>query len=313
MRGEEWYAGPRLMTNFILPTARDLALLRLLELTPVTAAQIKIASVTFPGEAFRDERRVRERLQSLIETGFVRKFPVGIDGGGLLHYYRLSREGFRLLHADDHEEFHSKAVAEIAPSRFRHAMTTADVMVHILLAGHQSRIRVLQSHGDSQLTLAVGEYRQQPDCHFQLEHSGKIFNLLFEIDNATEPLNSHREQSIRTKLLGYEAYQDWVLQAWRENRWGTPRPVFRVVFLTAGIDRAKHILWLAAKCARNPDRHLCYAGIQESFLGEPKALTLPILNDHHGRWQALVELQPSSRFLREPIRLTPPLAPGQVI
>ena len=38
------------------------------------------------------------------------------------------------------------------------------------------------------------------------------------------------------------------------------------------------------------------------------AVTAPIFNDHHGHWQALVNAQPTSRFLREPVRLTAPVA-----
>ena len=63
------------MTNRLLPTIRDEALLRLLERTPVTTALILKAGETFPGETFRDDRRVRERLQTLAAAGYVRAFP----------------------------------------------------------------------------------------------------------------------------------------------------------------------------------------------------------------------------------------------
>ena len=168
-------------------------------------------------------------------------------------------------------------------------------------------------HGDGKLTLEAGEYRQQPDCHFQFESGGKTFNVLFEVDNATEPLNSLREQSIRTKLLGYECYQNWVLHGWRAHGRDGASPVFRVLVLTKGAERARHILWLARTCARNPDRLLCYAATQDAFLAEPLAVTAPVLNDHHGGWQSLVNLHPTSRFLREPIRLSPPLASTGVV
>ena len=139
-----------------------------------------------------------------------------------------------------------------------------------------------------------------------------MFNVLFEIDNATEPLDSLREQSIRTKLLGYETYQDWVLRGWRERGRLDPRPSFRVVFLTRGVNRANHMLWLARQCARNQDRRLVYAATQDAYLGNPRAATEPLLNDHHGAWRALCDIHPSSPFLREPIRLSPPLAGSSV-
>lgn len=303
------------MSLGVILSKRDLALLAVLEMTPLTVAQIRKVSIALEGEPFRDERRVRERMQALGDAGLVTNFPAGVAGGGLMHYYRLTVAGFRLLHPDQIEAPPRTLVSEIAPSRVRHAFATAEIIVHTLVATHAARIRVAKFHGDGKLTLAAGEYRQQPDCHFQFESQGKFFNVLFEVDNATEPLDSLREQSLRTKLLGYECYQDSVLQGWRAQESREMRPAFRVVVLTKGAERARHILWLAQACARNPDRRLCYAATQDGFLAEPLAVTAPIFNDHHGDWQSLVDLHPTSRFLREPIRLAPflaapPLAPG---
>ena len=296
------------MSQGVTLSKRDLSLLALLEMTPATAVQIRNASVTFGNEPFRDERRVRERMQTLGDAGLVKSWPAEIAGGGMMHYYKLTVAGFQALHPDRQESSARPVVSEIAPSRFQHAIATATIIVHTLVAAYMTQVRVAKYHGDGKLTLAVGEYRQQPDCHFQFESGGRSFNVLFEVDNATEPLDSPREQSLRTKLLGYECYQDWVLRGWQTHGRIGPRPAFRVVILTKGAKRAEHILWLARDCARNPDRHLCYATTQEQYLAEPLAVTTPILNDHDGRWQSLVNLHPTSRFLRQPIRLTPPLA-----
>jgi Replication-relaxation len=301
------------MPQGVILSNRDRELLSLLEMTPVTAAQIRKASVTFSEEPFRDERRVRERLQTLAESEYVQNYPAAIPGGGLMNYYRLTSAGYRMLHPDSTANPPRTLISEVAPSRLAHAMATAEIIVHTLVAAHSARVRVLKYHGDGKLTLSAGEYRQQPDCHFQLECSGKVFNLLFEVDNATEPLDSNREQSIRTKLLGYECYQDWVMRNWHDHGQVGERPAFRVVFLTKGVERARHILWLARVCARNPDRRLCYVATQETFLAEPWAVTAPIVNDHHGGWQSLVDLHPTSRYLREPIRLTPPLARAKFV
>jgi hypothetical protein len=112
--------------------------------------------------------------------------------------------------------------------------------------------------------------------------------------------------------LGYESYQDWVLRVWRDHGRQEPRPAFRVVFLTRGVNRANHMLWLARQCARNKDRRLVYAATQDAYLGTPCAVTDPLLNDHHGHWRALCDAQPSSAFRREPVRLSPPLARASV-
>jgi hypothetical protein len=153
----------------------------------------------------------------------------------------------------------------------------------------------------------------QPDCHFQFGCGGRIFNVLYEVDNATEPLDSQREHSIRSKVRGYECYQDWVLRSWQQHGRVGPRPVFRVVFLTKGIQRVYHILALARDCARNPLRRLCYAATQEEYLSNPLAVTSPLFIDHDGDWQSLVNLHPTSRFLREPVRISRTVAPTGVV
>lgn len=296
------------MSQTVILSGRDLALLGFLEMTPATTAHIRRASVTFPEEPFRDERRVRERMQALADAGLVRVFPAAVGGGGLMHYYRLTPAGHRALHPDTAHVGSLPRFGEITPSRFQHAMATAALVVQMVIACHVSNIRITRYHGDGQLVLAAGESRQQPDAHFQLEHGGRTFNTLFEIDNATEPIDSLREQSIRSKLQGYETYQDWVLSTWKQNGQTGPPPRFRVVFLTKSETRVRNILWLAGQLARNDDRHLCLAATQDEFLGEPLAVTAPILLDHHGHWQSLIDLHPSSRFLREPVRLSPPVA-----
>lgn len=301
------------MATLIALSDRVLAMLRLLEMTPSTAPQIRLASVTFAAEPFRDERRVRERLQTLGRAGYTRTCSSSLFGGGTAHYYRLTAQGYHAIHPESSGVPPRLLATDIAPSRFNHAMATADTIIHTLVASHETHVHVAQFHGDGQLTLEAGEYRQQPDCHFQLEYAGALFNLLFEVDNATEPLDSRREQAIRTKILGYESYQDWVLQLWKGSGRSGPMPAFRVVFLTRGFERSNHILWLAQSLARNKDRRLVYASTQQQFLGSPDPLKTPIFNDRIGYWQALLNAQPTSNFtIRPPIRLHPPIGPGTI-
>lgn len=296
------------MSNSIHITERDLALLRLLDMTPATAAHVLAASATFPDGAYRDERRVRERLQAISAAELVRVFPMAVQGGGLSQYYRLTRTGYRLLYPDFRSQPPRSAIAEIAPTRCIHAMAVADVIVQVLIAAHAARIQIGQFHGDGRLVLTIGQYSQYPDCHFQFEANGKVFNVLFEIDNNTEPLESNRVQSLKAKLLGYEAYQDCVLKAWKDSGCIGIEPRFRVVVITRSQTRARHILWLARQCARNPVRRLCLAGTQSEFLNAANPLTTPMLNDHHGEWQPIVNIHPTAKVVREPIRLEAPLA-----
>lgn len=290
---------------------RDQALLALLDRTPATASQILKASVTFDEGPFRDERRTRERLQALARGKLVRSFSLAVTGGGLANYYKLTAEGFRLVHGPDAALPHGTFFAALSPSRLLHSLSLADVIVQVLVTAHGGRMQLTSFHRENELVLDVGAQRVSPDCHVQLSTGGKLFNILFELDRSTEPLDSSATSSIRTKLRAYEAYQSHVLEIWKQQGkdpgW---HPYFRAVFLTNSIDRAHHILGVAYDCARNRDRKLCYAATLDAFLAQPDALQHPLFLDHHGDWRALVDLHPSARFLRSSVRINPRIQPS---
>lgn len=288
-------------SNRIILAPRDHALLRLLGRTTVTKRLVLKASRSFP-EPFLDDRRVRERLQTLAKSGLVRAFTATAVGG-LLSYYKLTAEGFRLEHGDYAEIPPRSFFSEIAPSRFVHTLTVAEIIVHTLVAAHEHRVEVSRFHRENELVLGVGEQTQMPDCHFELLSGGKFFHVLFEIDNSTESIDSFSHQSIKNKLLGYDAYQDSVLRGWAKAGRIGPKPVFRIAFLTKSLDRAYHILSLANAVTRNRDRRLFYAATQDAYLAEADAVRKPLFVDHAGEWQALVNLHPTASFLLSPVRL----------
>ena len=295
------------MTNILSLSARDHSLLRLLDRTPATTTLVLKGSETFHGEPFRDERRVRERLQTLAEAGLVRAFSATQGVGGLVNWYKLTAEGFRSVRGTETPLPHRSRFEAIAPSRFQHTQILAEVIVHSLVAAHRDRCTIPFFNGEGDARIDVASHTFYPDCFSQFALAGKQFNAYFEIDQSTESLDSNAEQSIRTKLLNYEAYQG-SLVAWMKSRGGQgPTPYFRVVFLTRSQERANHILWLAGTCARNADRHLIYAATQDVYLTEPRSLQTPLFIDHHGRWQSLVNLHPTSNFERAPVRLTRPV------
>jgi hypothetical protein len=297
------------MTNTLILSARDQSLLRLLARTPATTSLILKASETFPGEPFHDDRRVRERLQALAEAGLVRAFSATHGVGGPVNWYKLTAEGYRTVHGAEATLPHRSRFEVIPPSRFQHTQTLAEIIVHSLVAAHRDRCTVPFFQGDGEARIDVASHAFYPDCFFQFALAGKQFNAYFEIDQSTESIDSNAEQSIRTKLLNYETYQD-SLVAWSKGQGERgPRPFFRAIFLTRSQERAYHILWLAQACTRNADRHLVYAATQDAYLTEPRALQSPLFIDHHGRWQSLVNLHPSSNFHRAPVRLTRPVTP----
>lgn len=299
------------MTNVpakIVLKERDRQTLRLLSFTTATAPLIFKASETFSlpegDEAYRDERRVRERLQTLKNAKLIRTDQVPGPAGALVNYYRLTHEGYRTVE-EPGAKFPAKSFFEpLAMSRVKHTMRLAEVIVHTLTAAHRRHIRVTQFIRENELSMKETGTSYSPDAHLQLKSSGRIFNLMLEIDQSTEPLESEARNAIKKKLLAYEAHQDAVLRWWFES--GRPRrinPRFRTVFLTKTAERAEHIAALASEIARNNDRLVCYCATQDSFLSEPDALTNGIFIDHYGRWQSLVSLHPSSSAKRTPIRL----------
>jgi hypothetical protein len=298
------------MPNAVSLPARDVALLRLLDRTPATSQHLLKASATFADETFRDERRTRERLQTLAEHGLIRAFPIGQIVGGPVNWYKLTPAGWRYLHGTEAELPHRSGFEAIPAARFEHVRTVADLVVHLAVAAHRNRAEITAFHGDRQLVLETPAGKLIPDCHFQLRRDDRLFNCLFEVDNSTETLSTEQVQSIRSRLSAYESYQNQVWQGWKQAGSVGGPPFFRVVFLTRSVERANNILWLTSQIARNRDRHLIYAGTQDGLLASANPLFEPLLNDHDGGWRCLMPLQPTAGFALTPIRLQPTNIPA---
>jgi hypothetical protein len=282
------------MANTVSLSARDFSLLKLLSWTPATAALLLRASPSFEGEPFGDERRVRERLQALSAAGFVRFWSTAHAGGGLQKYYKLTPLGFERMYGPDAVKPSRTFFVEISPSLFEHTFRLAETIIETARACHVGRVKIIDFFRENELTFSVGSEQVQPDCFFRFEFCGKKFNVAFEIDQGTESLDSNAENSIRTKLRIYDAYQETLLSAWLAAGKLGERPRFRVAFLTPSIDRVHHILSLSATMNCNKNRRLVFASTHDSFLVEPDPIQSQIFLDHQGHWQSLVELHPTS-------------------
>ena len=289
---------------------RDLDTLRLLSWTQASAALILKANDTFRltehEEPYHDERRVRERLQVLERAGLARAAPIAMPTGGLANWYRLTVEGYRAVYGTEQPLPPTAFFGPIKVSRQEHTMRLADTIIHTLVASHRHGIRIAEYRRENELEITGVGPVQYPDSFFRFHRSGREFNVMLELDNGTEPLDSHEPHSIRKKILTYEAHQDHALAWWLTQP--KPRPAnarFRVAFLTRSAERAENIASLAHDLAPNKDRLLCYAVTLGDYLSEPDALRSPVFLDHFGRWQALVNTHPSSTFSRTPVRLAP--------
>jgi hypothetical protein len=79
------------------------------------------------------------------------------------------------------------------------------------------------------------------------------------------------------------------------------------VFLTQSVQRAYHILALAAETARNKSRRLVYAAALSGYVNDASPLHSPIFLDHSGDWQSLVDLHPTAAFQKASVRLPRPV------
>lgn len=296
------------MSNRVTLSRRDLSLLRILSWTPATTALLHRASVTFDGEPFADERRLRERLQAFIEAGVARSWTTAHAGGGLQNYYKLTPLGFELLCSTEAAKPSRAFFTEVSPSLVLHTFRLAEVIVETVRACHARHVTIERFIRENELEFKAGDGCVQPDCFFGLTSEGRTFNLAFEIDNSTESNDSHAFNSIRRKLTIYHAYQEHLLSQWLAHGKKWQRPRFRVLFLTQSVARSYHILSLVAETARHRRRRLVYSATHAAYVTDHEPLLAPIFLDHAGCWQALVDLHPTAPFRKAPVRLTQPVA-----
>lgn len=294
----------------IVPNRRVLDVLRLLERTPLPAHLILKASVAFgtaeePDDGFTDIRRVRERMQHLAAAGLVVVREYAFSGHGVMNFYHLTPVGHRMLHHADPPTGEGSFFREVAVTRREHTFALAKVIVHTLVGAHRRGTSIVGFKRENSFPIEAAGRTQKPDNMWQFETGGKLFNYLFELDMGTAPVDALAASSIKNKIATYEAYYDSAWRAWKTRGSRGRRPRLRVVFFTTGIERAHHILTLARQIARNSDRRLCYAVTSDAYLSEADPLCKPIFLDHDGRWQALVNLHPTSLFTRPPVRLQP--------
>lgn len=293
------------MSTHVTLSPRDLSLLKLLSFTPATTALLLRASSAFDGGPFFDERRLRERLQHLSEAGIVRAWATAHSGGGLQNYYKLTALGFDLFAGTDAPRPPRAFFEAVSPSLFEHTFRLAEVIVETVRASHARRVTIERFLRENELSFQAGDHQVQPDCFFRLASAGRTFSLAVEIDNSTASVESHALNSVRRKLTVYHAYQELVLSQWRTGGKTWERPRYRVVFLTKSVERAYHILALAADMTSNRRRRLVYAATLDAYYTDPDSLHAPIFLDHLGQWQALVDLHPTAPFQKAPVRILP--------
>lgn len=261
-----------------LLTPRDLEVLTALDHSPLTAQQLLTVSRTF-ARPFTDERRVRERLQTLAGCGRVRRWPYATAGRGAPHYYTLSRLGFSLLHGDSALPPTRRAFSPVGLARQHHTFSLADFLVHTLVGAHQAGVAVTDVSRENTLRLEVGEESLFPDCAFRLlPPGGGVFSFYVELDNSSERVRSDKdEDSWERKIRLYNTLADQSPQRFRV-----------LVVTTRSARRLNHILTASLALAPNKHRRLFYGVHLPDYLRCVDALTAECFLDPRGGRVALV-------------------------
>jgi hypothetical protein len=254
-------------------TTRDIDVLAALELWPLTSAQLLKLSETFE-RPFTDLRRTRARLQELAEAGRVSRHAYATATAGVPGYYLLTRLGFALLHGADAKPPKGQ-FTPVSLSRQRHTQALADLMVQLAISAHRSKLTLSHVARENSVRLEAGGEAVFPDAAFRVTVTGgKPFDFFVELDAATERLRSADTtlDSLERKLRVYEAYANQ--SSFR----------FRVLLVTtAGRERVRHALDLAAKLSRNPQRSLIYAASLADLLSEVNLFQRLAFRDHRHR------------------------------
>jgi len=261
-------------------TPRDIQILAMLDIVPLTALQLRKVSQTWE-EPFEARRTIRERLQRLDEAGLVRTWRYATTVPCQpTNYYTLSPEGYRLLHGPDARPPSKRHFAEVAISRHHHTQALADFLVHTWVAAPLAQVRIDCVHREGTLRLATGKESLLPDAAFELVDSdSRRLRFFVEIDCQSERILSRTPgDSIERKIRLYNRLQDAL-----QDR-------FRVLFVVASGSRTRseHILDAAAKLATNSARTLVCAVTLPTFLSRSHALTAPLFLDHQRNLQSLV-------------------------
>lgn len=263
-------------------TERDLEILTAIDRTPLTAEQLCRLSQTFQS-SFADVHNLRRRLRALSQSGLIKSWPYAIATDGRSpRYYRLTRDGYRLLYGSDASLPHRRTFEEIHHGHHHHTLALAEFVVHLVVEGFKSGINVRHFSRENSMQLSAGEFTVRPDCAFQLvDADQRTFNFMVEVDNGTERVRSKLDvESIERKLRGYDLHQS-------QFRGDDPQR-YRVVFVTTRSRvRLDHILQLAGAVMQNPQRTV-FVGCNLTDLQKSNPFRDEILTDHRGLKKALV-------------------------
>ena len=264
-------------------TPRDREIFQALFTTPLTAEQMLAFSGTF-NEPFQSIRRVQERLVQLTRAGLLKRWRYATESGGAApHYYKLSREGFKVLHGPDEKPPRKRFFSPISLSLQAHTQVLAALWVHLHRSAHQSGLTIENVYPENCLKLATSIGPLVPDGTFDvILPDGRRFHFFLEMDCSTESLRSRSFDGWERRIRRYEMLRQQSAEP------------FRVLVVTSVPGkRLDGIMKCIAEQQRRSDRSLFLGISLPDVLQCPDAFVEHIFSDHRGRSSSLT-LPPTS-------------------
>lgn len=285
-------------------THRDHEIIESLERFPLTPDQLCKLSQTFD-KPFSDSHAVRRRLRKLVAADLIRANPYAVASfGSSPAYYKLSRQGYRLLHGFDAELPPRRYFEPIGQARHPHTIALTDFLIHLFVDTHRKGYEVKHFARENSVAYETSVGVLRPDAAFQCVANGRAFNFLVELDNGSERVRSRQDvESIERKIRGYDSHS----QSFRA--FDPQRYVVLFVSTRCG-ERLKHLMAAADSLMRNPQRTLFLGVALPSFLASDEVLDRHLfLTPKFAMTSMIPTLAPSaSRPSKQTRNLMPPVA-----
>lgn len=265
-------------------TQRDWQLLEHIDYHPLTVAQLLTVSRTF-ARPFTQTRLLQRRLKLLATAGYVRSWPYATTGGSP-HYFKLTRNAYRVLHGPAAQMPGRRHFEAIAPGRHLHTRALGDFLIRLFCDVASQGITMRNFSRENAFRLEADGYVLLPDCAFDLHlPSGRSLRYAVELDNGTERVHSEKEvDSLERKLRGYDAHQ-----AQFDAR--DPQRYVAVFVTTRSAARLDNIMRAAREVMSNPQRTVFLGANLTPLLACADLLNGRCMVDNRGRRRGLLPPQ----------------------
>lgn len=226
-------------------------------------------------------------MRMLSQSGLIRSWPYAIATDGRSpRYFRLTRDGFRLLYGQDTSLPHRRQFEEISHGHHHHTFALAELIVHLVTTSHKAGMMLQHFARENSVKLQAGGFTQYPDCAFRLLGAdGHAFNFVVELDNGTERVRTKQDvESIERKVRGYDIHQS-------QFSANDPQRYLVLFVTTRSATRCQHILDLADMVMQNRQRTV-FLATDLATLQQSDPFTAAVFQDHRGLKRTLI---PQSR------------------